>query len=105
MSASHLATVLRDLGEVQAARDLDQDTGLPLPGPGRRPPRDSDLASNLAVCLRDLGEMQAARDLDEDTERRGRRLQEGGRFRGGVSRPPRVHGRSAHSSGGDNLPV
>ena len=73
-SASNLATDLRALGEVQAARDLDQDTldrrrrvlGEDHP--------DTLFRACLAADLRALGEVQAARDLDQDTLDRRRRV-------------------------------
>ena len=74
-SANNLAVDLRDLGEVQAARDLDQDTlDRRRRVLGEDHPDTLASASNLAADLRELGEVQAARDLDQDTLDRRRRV-------------------------------
>ena len=74
-SASNLAIDLRELGEVQAARDLDQDTlDRRRRVLGEDHPDTLTSASNLAVDLRALGEARAARDLDQDTLDRRRRV-------------------------------
>ena len=79
LHANDLANDLYQLGEVQAARDLDQDALDRLRRVlGDDHPHTLSCASNLAIDLRKLGEVQAARDLDQDTlERRRRVLGEG----------------------------
>ena len=75
VSANNLAIDLRALGEVQAARDLDQDTlDRHRRVLGEDHPDTLTSASNLAADLRALGEVQAARDLDQDTLDRRRRV-------------------------------
>ena len=66
---------LHDVGEVQAARDLAQDTldrRRRLLGEDHLDTLPS--AKGLAAKLRELGEVQAARDLDQDTLDRRRRV-------------------------------
>ena len=67
-SANNLAADLRALGEVQAARELDEDT---LEGRRRVLGADHDVTlgsvNNLASDLRMLGEARAARDLHQAT--------------------------------------
>ena len=76
ISASNLAIDLRELGELQAARDLDQDTLDPhaagcwattTPAPWGPP------ATSPPTCAC-WAKMQAARDLDQDTLDRKRRV-------------------------------
>ena len=56
-SASSLAAIMRDLGEVQAARDLEQDTlNRRRRVLGDDHPDTNRSASNLASDLRALGE-------------------------------------------------
>jgi hypothetical protein len=56
-SATQLAADLRDLGEVQAARDLDQDTlDRKRQVLGEDHPDTLTSASNLALDLRILGQ-------------------------------------------------
>ena len=75
ISASNLAIDLRALGEVQAARDLDQDTlDRRRRVLGDDHPDTLCSANNLAADLRALGEVQAARELDQDTLDRRRRV-------------------------------
>jgi hypothetical protein len=63
------------LGEVSAARDLDQDTLVRFRRVlGEDHPDTLTSASNLAADLRELGEVSAARDLDQDTLQRRRRV-------------------------------
>src|SRR5262249_46500920 len=66
---------LRDLGDVQTARDLDQDTlnrrRLIL---GQDHPDTLRSATQLAANLRELGDVQTARDLDQDTLNRRTRV-------------------------------
>lgn len=70
------------LGEVQAARDLNQDTlDRYRRIVGEDHPDTLNSASNLANKLRDLGEVQAARDLEQDTLDRRRRILGPGRPR------------------------
>ena len=73
-SAHNLAITLRKLGDVQAARDLDQDTVDRL---RRVMGHDHHLtlrsAAILAADLRELGDLEAARDLEQDTLDRRRR--------------------------------
>ena len=58
-SAANLATSLRELGEVQAARDLDQDTLDRRRGVlGQDHPDTLASAANLATDLRELGEAE-----------------------------------------------
>ena len=65
----------RNLGEHQAARDLDEDTlARRRRVLGEDHPDTLASASNLAADLANLGEHQAARDLDEDTLARRRRV-------------------------------
>ncbi len=74
-SAGILAVDLYALGEVQAARDLEQDTlDRRRRVLGADHPDTLYSASNLAVDLYALGEVQAARDLDQDTLQRRRRV-------------------------------
>ena len=74
-SAHHLAADLRNVGEVQASRDLAQDTldrRRRVLGEDHRETLYS--ANNLGATLRALGEVQAAHDLDQDTLDRKRRV-------------------------------
>ena len=74
-SADNLAADLRNLGEHQAARELDEDTlARPRRVLGDDHPSTLTSADNLAGDLRNLGEHQAARELDEDTLARRRRV-------------------------------
>ena len=67
-SAGNLAVDLSNLGEHQAARELDEDTlARRRRVLGDDHPDTLNSANNLAVDLRNLGEHQAARELDEDT--------------------------------------
>ena len=67
-SAHNLAIDLRELGDVQAARDLDQDIlDRRRRVLGHDHPDTLSSAHNLATGLHELGDAQAARDLDEDT--------------------------------------
>jgi hypothetical protein len=60
MSASNLAVNLRELGEVAAARDVDQDTLTRLQRVlGEDHPDTLRSANNLARDLRALGEVAA----------------------------------------------
>ena len=68
-------TTCAQLGEVQAARDLDQDTLDRMRRIlGEDHPSTLNSANNLAADLRALGEVQAARDLDQDTLNRRCRI-------------------------------
>ncbi|HYS36957.1 MAG TPA: FxSxx-COOH system tetratricopeptide repeat protein [Pseudonocardiaceae bacterium] len=74
-AAGNLALGLQALGQVEQARDLDQDTLERC----RRVFGDDDpytltSASNLAIDLRALGQDEQARDLDQDTLDRRRRV-------------------------------
>jgi len=69
-----LAIDLRDLGHVQAARDLNQDTLDRRRVLGPDHPDTLDSAHNLAIDLRLLGDAQAARDLNQDILDRRRRI-------------------------------
>jgi len=70
-----LAADLRDLGDVQAARDLDRDTLQRRQRLlGEDHPDTLESAHNLAADLRELGEVTAARDLDRDTLERRQRV-------------------------------
>ena len=70
-----LAVDLTNLGEYQAARELDEDTLARYRRVfGEDHPSTLMSANNLAVDLRILGEYQAARELDEDTLARYRRV-------------------------------
>ena len=73
LSAGNLAGDLRELGEVQAARDLDQDT---LDRRRRVLGETTPMVASAkpAGDLRELGEVQVARDLDQDTLDRRRRM-------------------------------
>jgi hypothetical protein len=74
VSATNLAVDLRALGEVRAARDLDEDTLTKrrrILGNDHRDTLSS--ATGLAHDLRELGEVEAARELDEDTLTRRQR--------------------------------
>ena len=74
-SATILAHDLRELGELQAARDLDQDIlDRRRRVLGQDHPDTLSSAHNLAIGLRELGELQAARDLDQDILDRRRRV-------------------------------
>ena len=74
-SATNLAVDLRNLGEYQAARELDEDTLARYRRVlGDDHPDTLASANNLAADLRNLGEHQAARELDEDTLARRRRV-------------------------------
>jgi hypothetical protein len=66
---------LAELGELQAARELCEDTlARRRRVLGEDHPDTLNSANNLAVDLRGLGEYQAARELDEDTLARRRRV-------------------------------
>ena len=66
---------LQDVGEVQAAADLAQDTlNRSRRFLGEDDPETLNSLSNLAADLRALGQVQAARDLDQDTLDRRRRV-------------------------------
>jgi hypothetical protein len=74
-SARHLADDLRALGQLQAARYLDQDTldrHRRILGQDNRATLRS--ATQLVADMRELGEVKAARGLDRDTLDRRRRL-------------------------------
>ena len=74
-SANNLAIDLTNLGEYQAARDLDEDTlARRRRVLGEDHPDTLSSANNLAIDLANLGEYQAARELDEDTLARRRRV-------------------------------
>ena len=74
-SANNLALVLRELGDHQQARALDEDTLAPRRRVlGDDHPDTLTSANNLAIDLRALGEHQRARDSDEDTLARRRRV-------------------------------
>ena len=69
-SQSNLAMVLRDLGELEEARDLLRQalsSDLNSFGPGH--PSIARSQSNLAEVLKDLGELEKARDLLEQAYR------------------------------------
>ena len=67
---------MRQLGELQAARDLAADTlERRRRVLGEDHPTTLNSAQLLVNCLHDLGELQAARDLAEDTLDRRRRIQ------------------------------
>ncbi|WP_290056041.1 tetratricopeptide repeat protein, partial [Amycolatopsis solani] len=66
VSASNLAVDLRELGEYQRARELDEDTFARRRRVlGEDHPDTLVSADNLAVDLRELGEHHRARELDE----------------------------------------
>jgi hypothetical protein len=70
-----LAADLRELGELQAARDLEQDIldrRRRALGPDH--PDTLTSATGLAADLRQLGDVEAARALDQDTLVRRRRV-------------------------------
>jgi hypothetical protein len=70
-----LAFALGALGDLQAARVLDEDTLTRRRRVlGDDHPATLSSASNLALRLADLGDLQAARVLAEDTLARRRRL-------------------------------
>jgi hypothetical protein len=74
-SATGLAAILNELGELQAARDLDEDTLASFRRVlGDDHPETLTLAHNLAIRLAMLGELQAALELGEDTLVRFRRV-------------------------------
>jgi hypothetical protein len=56
------------MGQVQAAKELDEDTlDRRRRALGEDHPLTLTTARNLAGDLRELGQIQAARELDEDT--------------------------------------
>ena len=66
---------LKNFGQYQAARELDEDTlARRRRVLGEDHPDTLLSARNLAADLRNLGEYQAARELDEDTLARRRRV-------------------------------
>ncbi|GIJ63863.1 ATP-binding protein [Virgisporangium aurantiacum] len=74
-SASNLADDLRRLGEVAAARTMDEDNlARSRRVLGDDHPDTLTSASNLAVSLREVGEVASARTLDEDILARRRRV-------------------------------
>jgi hypothetical protein len=74
-SASNLAIDLRELGEHQAARKLDEDIlARRRRVLGGDHPDTLASASNLALDLGAPGEHQAARERNEDTLDRSRRV-------------------------------
>jgi hypothetical protein len=73
-SANNLAVDLRQAGEHDRARELDEDTFARyrrVLGPDH--PDTLISAGHLAVDLRELGQHDRARELDEDTFARWRR--------------------------------
>ena len=75
ISATHLAIDLRELGEVRAARDLDQDALVRYRRVlGEDHPETLRSANDLAADLHAVGEVRAARDLNQDTLARSRRV-------------------------------
>ena len=73
-SANNLASDLRNLGEHQAARELDEDTlARRRRVLGEDHPDTLTSAVALAIELANLGEHQAARELHEGTLARHRR--------------------------------
>jgi tetratricopeptide (TPR) repeat protein len=74
-SASNLANGLRESGEYQRARQLDEDTLTRYRRVlGEDHPHTLNSAHNLANDVRESGEHQQARQLDEDTLTRYRRV-------------------------------
>ena len=77
LSATNLAEVLHDLGEVQAACELNRDTlARRRRALGEDHPQTLRTAANLARNLRALGEVQAAHNLDKDAPARRRSSRE-----------------------------
>jgi tetratricopeptide (TPR) repeat protein len=73
-AAHNLAADLRALGELERARELDEDTlARRRRILGDDHPNTLQSASGLAIALRELGELERARELDEDTLARRRR--------------------------------
>ncbi|UOX93554.1 FxSxx-COOH system tetratricopeptide repeat protein [Amycolatopsis sp. FBCC-B4732] len=74
-SAGNLALDLRELGEYQRARELDEDTlARSQRVLGVDHPSTLTSAGNLALDLSQLGEYQRARELNEDTLARSQRV-------------------------------
>jgi Tetratricopeptide repeat len=66
---------MRELGDAQADRALDEDTLLRRRQVlGEDHPYTLQSATSLAIDLRLLGDLQTARELDEDTLNRKRRV-------------------------------